>query len=589
MGNRSTLYIDTGIIPTKDTVFRLKCIGAGYETGDITVGNYNSDTKDYRLFFYASNGTTLMFDYNDDRIQNTNWGGVPNGQEVDITAGNYYVYDNIKGENICTGATKSQDPMDGLPIKVCVGQVYTKSLEIWQGQTKVFDGKAAYDDSTNNIGLFDSVSNTLVYNPNLSMGKGADVHILSVTPSILKFESTGGTLSFTVAAETGWTCTTPSAFTISTTAGTSGDTVVTVTAPNYTGSTRIDEDITLTDDDGYTASVHLRQKPVSTGVQSNIYLGNTNIEVFKLGGKAVESIYLGDVQVYAQGEFQGLKTIPKTVGLNIIYQSKDIKVKSSEPWTLSIDPSAAWLSASTVSGDSGVTVVTLTVDTGATSGQSAVTTVISATSANYSAATTVEYAEYAEYYMHKNSGQPLKLLLPINPRQIYDNDNNYIKWVFAVMNESREYTYMQTDGGQWFSYEGNNAFHYFNLGGGASYRPYLNSGNSNGRLLPITAVVDNGHFTANWNGIDYDYGNINYNLTNDQQVLLLPTGGASDFFFIYFYNKAGNLIYKFEPYKMMVNNVEVKGIIDKLTGTMYTTQQGSGTYDILDFDQGDWN
>jgi len=172
MGNHSSLYIDTGIIPTKDTVFRFKCMGAGYETGNITVGNYNNDSKDYRLFFYSPTGGTLMFDYNSERIQSNSWGGVPNGREVDITVGNYYVYDNIKGENICTGATQSQDPMEGLPIKVCVGQVYVKSLEIWEGQTKVFDGKAAIDDATGHIGLFDDVTGQLVYNPDLTMGYG---------------------------------------------------------------------------------------------------------------------------------------------------------------------------------------------------------------------------------------------------------------------------------------------------------------------------------------------------------------------------------------------------------------------------------
>ena len=270
-------------------------------------------------------------------------------------------------------------------------------FRVMSGATVLIDIIPALDD--NNMPCwYDNINHTYIYHRgNGNVVAGAPLHIFTATPSLVKFESTGGTLSFTVSAETGWTCTTPIAFTLSTTAGTSGDTIVTVTAANYTGATRIDEDITLTDDDGYTANVHLRQKPVSTGVQSNIYLGDTNIEVLKLGDKAVESIFLGYVQVYSQGAFQGIK-MTKTASLNKDSGSTTtIKVKSSEAWTLSIDTAVTWLSASVMTGDTGETVVTLEALEDNTA--STRSTVVSATSANFSATCVVTqyYAHYVGY------------------------------------------------------------------------------------------------------------------------------------------------------------------------------------------------
>ena len=421
LSGRTNQYIETGIYPTTATTMRIKFQGKGLGaygkilgfsfSSEEPVWKSASDSTDYRFSNYDINYRKILFDYNNQRIDLSNQPYFDNGYDSDLTFGNYYIYDNDLGVNIGTGTTQTTQATTTIPIMVNVSTIWLKSLEIWEGQTKVFDGKAAYDTNSGNIGLYDSVSDSLVYNQNLTMTKGADIHTLKTEPSSIQFEASGGTASFTVTAETGWTCTTPSAFTISTTAGTSGDTVVTVTAANYTGATRIDEDITLTDDDGYTASVHLRQKPLSTGVQSNIYLGGTNIEVLKLGDKAVESIYLGDVQVYAQGAFQGIK-MTKTASLNKDSGSTTtIKVKASEAWTLSIDTAVTWLSASVMTGDTGETVVTLEALEDNTA--STRSTVISATSANFSATCVVTqyYAHYVGYIYAQPMGNHSSLYI----------------------------------------------------------------------------------------------------------------------------------------------------------------------------------
>lgn len=227
-------------------------------------------------------------------------------------------------------------------------------------------------------------------------------HILIAEPSSLRFEPNGGTSAFTVTSETGWTCTTPTNFTLSTTAGTSGDTTITVTAPNYTGATAITETVTITDDDGYTANVVLKQKKYSPYGLYNCFLGDTE-GTFYLGGLEVSNMYLGNIEVYSSGPFIGLKLSPSTIqfqkesGL-----TSSMKVKSSEAWTLALPNDATWLSASTLSGVSGETTVTLSTteeNTGDTR-----TAVITATTASFSATCTViqNVAHYVSWIFTTN-------------------------------------------------------------------------------------------------------------------------------------------------------------------------------------------
>lgn len=212
-------------------------------------------------------------------------------------------------------------------------------------------------------------------------------HTLIAEPSSLRFEPNGGTSAFTVTSQTGWTCTTPTGFTLSTTAGTSGDTTITVTAPNYTGNTKKSEVVTVTDDDGFTINVTLKQKAYNPGGLYNCFLGDTEGS-FYLGGLEVSNMYLGEVEVYSSGPFIGLKLSPSTIQF---YQdsglTSSMKVKSSEAWTLALPNDATWLSASTLSGVSGETTVTLSTteeNTGDTR-----TAVITATTTSFSATCTV--------------------------------------------------------------------------------------------------------------------------------------------------------------------------------------------------------
>lgn len=162
--------IDTGIYPTTATTFRVKGLGKGLSAGYELVGfdlNDAGEESDYRLFCYSTSGEILGFDWYSERITNENWGGLTDGKGIDFTCSNYQVYDNINETVLISGSPQS-NMAQGVPIYVNVASWWLKGLEIWEGNTKVFDGVAAYDEN-GNVGLYDSVSNALVTNENLTL------------------------------------------------------------------------------------------------------------------------------------------------------------------------------------------------------------------------------------------------------------------------------------------------------------------------------------------------------------------------------------------------------------------------------------
>lgn len=290
---------------------------------------------------------------------------------------------------------------NGTPTRCMTAKYY--GFKIVNGNTAKLDLKPCLDGSDNPC-FYDEVSQTYIYH----IGSGTPIagpvlYTFNVTPSTLSFNASGGTSTITVNAETGWTCTTPTGFTLSTTAGTSGETTINVTAPDYTGSTKKSEVITFTDDNGYTNEATLKQKAYSTGGLYNCFLGDTE-GTFYLGGLEVSNMYLGEIEVYASGPYIGLKLSPSTIqfsqdsGL-----TSSMKVKSSEAWTLALPNDATWLSASTLSGFSGETTVTLSTteeNTGETR-----TAVITATTTSFSATCTVN--QNVTHYVSWISNNPI--------------------------------------------------------------------------------------------------------------------------------------------------------------------------------------
>lgn len=141
------------------------------------------------------------------------------------------------------------------------------------------------------------------------------------------------------------------------------------------------------------------------------YLGSEEVQGIFLGIDEVPEMYLGTDLVYQSGPFQGLKLYPNKISFNPESLSSELKVKSSEAWSMTLP---AWLSASSTASTSGETVITLsaTTQTASTSGT------IVVTSANYSASTTASYTDFTPVnYIHSqnmsNNSQKY-ITLPVN-------------------------------------------------------------------------------------------------------------------------------------------------------------------------------
>ena len=115
-----------------------------------------------------------------------------------------------------------------------------------------------------------------------------------------------------------------------------------------------------------------------------MFLGSDEVQGMFLGTYELQEMYLGTDLVYQSGPFQGLKITPSTISFNNASLTGEVKVKSSETWTMTVP---SWISASVLTGGTGETTVTLTATTQSSGRQDTITV----SSANYSASTSAVY------------------------------------------------------------------------------------------------------------------------------------------------------------------------------------------------------
>ena len=165
-----TDHIDTGIEHTASTMtVEIEYYGlgdnsdrmVGYQDGDT---GCSSDDNDFRVFGYM-NGT---FDYMNYR---SGFGSSYNSGYHHCTIGDCFCYDNELEAYKCQGTTVGSVPSPNCHILVDVSLIKVKSVKIKDGNTVLFDGVAA--KLGNDIGIFDRVSNTLIYNSNVPMSYDA--------------------------------------------------------------------------------------------------------------------------------------------------------------------------------------------------------------------------------------------------------------------------------------------------------------------------------------------------------------------------------------------------------------------------------
>lgn len=201
----------------------------------------------------------------------------------------------------------------------------------------------------------------------------------------VSYKSTGGTNIVSITAVDDWTATQDANwFTVSSLSGTSGTTSITVTAPDYQDTTSARTGTVTFSCNGDTFVLTVRQSKKLAPGFGGLLIGNTDLENMYLASEPLDALYLGTLPIFERG-IAGLKLSPASETLPRTGGTFNLTVKSAEQWNLSFDSN--YISASPVSGDSGVTVVTVVgvANTGAT----AIDTVITATSTNFSATTSV--------------------------------------------------------------------------------------------------------------------------------------------------------------------------------------------------------
>jgi len=143
-------FIDTLVMHTTGTSFRVKGI-IKYNNGDVIVGYQTSDDSDYRLFWADRKP---YYDINNRRLEN--YPVIPQDSFVDFYCYNYGF--SLNGTTLGTGQTQTSITAPET-IKVDIGSWWLQSLEIWDGETKVFDGHAAVENNV--IGLYDSITESM--------------------------------------------------------------------------------------------------------------------------------------------------------------------------------------------------------------------------------------------------------------------------------------------------------------------------------------------------------------------------------------------------------------------------------------------
>ena len=373
-------WFDTGIIPNINTRVEVDIITPVAEGGSYCcegyIGAQNNDDAE----------STFQIRQQGEYSENKMWLMVGNTQidpsttaltwtNVSLDKDNY----TANGETFSVGATYFDTCEYSLYISAIHNPQWDNSSDRFRasaskiGRVKVYEsGVLAGDfipaiDDNNNIGYYDEVSQT--FKANLGTGTpvaGPSLSSINVSASKSILASSGDTISIEVSTENAWSVSGATWLTLSSTGDTSGATITATASDNNTGSART-ETLVFTDSvTNDTAELVIKQKKVSLG--QPFYLGTDEISEMYLGLDGILEAYLGDVLVFSSGPFMGLKLIPSSVDFHLESLSATTKVKSSEPWQITSNPS--WITASPASGDSGETIVSFVSDelSAATSG-----------------------------------------------------------------------------------------------------------------------------------------------------------------------------------------------------------------------------
>lgn len=173
--------------------------------------------------------------------------------------------------------------------------------------TVVIDGTTYYEID---FSLWSGASGYNLYMPYanpLNKWSAGDIYVeiggdpVSIDKSSITFKATGGSDTVVVTADDTWTAVVSDNWiTTSTLSGGSGDTTVTISAPNYTDTTTDRTGTVVFTCSGFSATLTVKQNKVVSGGIANVYLGDLSAEAMYVGDLQVEAMYLGDDLIFPQ-------------------------------------------------------------------------------------------------------------------------------------------------------------------------------------------------------------------------------------------------------------------------------------------------
>lgn len=553
---------------TTNVVMKVKTYTPRVTTdGNLLVGHYGNNGNYFRLFSYQS-GTMCFDSPNDSNLRlSLAYSDTAIEWEMGAIDNNSYYLKNYTDNTETTGTTSLNRTFNGdfavygwdANRDILESQrIYY--IEIYENNVKVKDYRPVIDNN-NVVCLYEEIGGTYHYNAgDKTLTAGPVLSSIFATPSKTSLKATGETINIVVTCENAWTLSTSgdSFLTLSST-GDTGGTTITATAPSYSGVTPREVYITFTDTTtSDTAILKIKQKKYQSG--QPFYLGGDEVGECYIGDGAVTEAYLGEDLVFSTGPFVGLKVSPKSLNFNENNLTASIKVKASESWTMT---TPAWVTASTLTGDTGETIVTLT----ATTQTAATSDIISIASTSFSASVSTNY------YLILFGGYvdivgPANVVLPLNPYVDYAA-NHYLRFEMNLDFLNRGYLLGGGYNSQWFSLENGWTDAYWNLA--KTTGAISNVPNTNGYNSTYILTVDNNTASDNNGKSRYILGDF-----PDVSIPMAPTGSATNlqayFYEMKVYNSPTNLLYDF----VGAFDGENSCIYDKVSGNKYYPS-GTGT------------
>ena len=568
-------YIDLGYTPSQTTNVKMKCkvyYPSTQQDGLLFIGSVGDGDRKFRFFDYDSAPGQMVFDCPNDydgnsRIQ-CNYTGTTEWEFGAVENGVIFLNNLTAGLSV-TSTTNSTRAFN-VPFSVWYdGQNITEGsriyyLEIYENDVKVKSYRPALDNNQTPC-LYEEIGGTYHYNTGNTLTVGPVLSSIVAIASKTNLANTGETITIEVSTENAWTVTGNTWLTLSST-GDTGGTTITATAPSYSGVTNRTNTLTFTDSvTGDYSDVTISQKKYSVG--QPLYLGGDAVGECYVGSDAVIEAYLGENLVFSTGPFQGLKISPKSFTFTDNTLTASLKIKSSEDWTITTLPS--WLSASSVSGTSGETIITLT----ATSQSAATTDSIVVSTFNFTASASAEFSVGIPVL---NIYRECDVDTQFSPYTAYVNNGNYLKYEICA-----KWTSLGLSAGQYLYQIGPSVPFFSCERFRSSHNPYCNIGNGNisdgpydGGGLDHTWVIEVNNGTVN----TYIDGSLEStrNISGSWPSGNLQFAGSNsdsaniDFYYLKFYDSNNTLVADFRPDPS-------NAIIDLVSQNVYGKTGGNGT------------